>query len=119
MDAIRLTDKFAAFDDRWSPRVVAAVNNYHVKVAKVEGEFTWHEHDDTDELFLVHRGHLTIELPGDSVELGPGDLYVVPRGVQHRPVAAEPCEIVLLEPAGTVNTGDAGGELTAATDEWI
>ena len=111
---------FAAFHDHWAPKIVAQMNHVHVKVAKVEGDFVWHSHADTDELFLVHRGELTIEMRGhDSVNLGPGDLFVVPKGVEHRPVAAAECEIVLLEPTGVVNTGDGGDSERTATAEWL
>jgi mannose-6-phosphate isomerase-like protein (cupin superfamily) len=115
-----LDDKFAAFTDLWSPKIVAQMNDIHVKVVKVEGEFVWHTHDDTDELFLVHRGELTIELRGqDDVVLGPGDIFVVPKGVEHRPVAGAECEAVLLEPVGVVNTGDVAESEKTAIAEWI
>lgn len=117
---VNLKEKFAAFDDRWSPKIVAAINGLHVKVVKVEGEFVWHDHQDTDEFFLVLSGRLTIELRDrPAVMLGPGELFVVPSGVEHRPIADEVCELLLLEPAGLVNTGEAESELTAATDEWV
>ncbi len=117
---VNLNEKFGAFDDRWSPKIVAAINDLHLKVVKVEGEFVWHDHPDTDEFFLVRSGRLTIQLEGrPDVALGPGDLFVVPRGVRHRPVSEGVCELLLLEPAGVVNTGDARGELTAPGDEWI
>lgn len=120
MSVIDLSEKFALFDDQWAPRIVGRINDMDVKVAKVRGEFIWHSHDDTDEFFLVHRGRLTIQLDGqEDVTLEEGQFFVVPRGVQHRPVATEECQIVLLEPSGVVNTGDAGGDLTAASDEWV
>jgi mannose-6-phosphate isomerase-like protein (cupin superfamily) len=119
-EVVNLDDKFGRFDDRWTPRILAEINDMHLKAVKVEGEFVWHDHPDTDEFFLVRTGRLTIELRDrPAVTLGPGDLFVVPRGIEHRPVADEICELLLLEPAGVVNTGDAGGELTAAADEWI
>jgi mannose-6-phosphate isomerase-like protein (cupin superfamily) len=118
-DVVNLTQKFSLFGDRWSPKIVARINDLELKLVKVEGAFVWHDHPDTDEFFLVHRGQLTIELPGEALVLGPGECAVVPRGVRHRPVAHEPTELLLLEPAGTVNTGAAGGELTAAVDQWI
>ena len=117
---VNLDEKLAGFDDRWSPKIVAAINDLHVKVVKVEGEFVWHDHPDTDEFFLVLSGRLTIELRDrPAVTLGPGELFVVPKGVEHRPVAAEVCELLLVEPAGVVNSGKAEGELTAIVDEWI
>ncbi len=118
--AVNLSAKFALFEDRWSPKIVGQVNDMHVKAVKVEGEFVWHSHADTDELFLVHRGRLAIDLPkGRRIELGPGEFFVVPRGLEHRPVAEEACEILLLEPAGVVNTGDAVDTDLTAEDEWI
>jgi mannose-6-phosphate isomerase-like protein (cupin superfamily) len=93
--------------DLWSPLIAASVNDYHVKVARVHGEFVWHTHEETDEFFLVLSGRLLIRLPDDDVTLGPGDCYVVPRGVEHCPVAEEETKILLFEPAGTVNTGNA------------
>jgi mannose-6-phosphate isomerase-like protein (cupin superfamily) len=111
---VDLSAAFERFDDRWSPKIVATVNDFDVKVAKVEGTFVAHVHDDTDELFLVHRGRLRIELPDETVELGPGDLFVIPAGVEHRPIADELYEILLLEPRGTPNTGDATGTVGEA-----
>ena len=105
-EKISLDAKFASFDEHWSPRIVAELNGQHVKIAKVQGEFVWHRHDDEDELFLVHRGHLRLELRDGTVELGPGEMLVVPRGVEHRPVADEEVEMVMFEPAGTLNTGN-------------
>lgn len=118
---VNLDEKFAAFSDQWAPKIVAQLNDLHVKAVKVQGEFVWHVHDDTDEFFLVRSGSLTIEMRDrpDAV-LGPGELYVVPRGVEHRPVAAEECELLLLEPAGLINTGDAAASSrTAPNDDWV
>ena len=117
--AINLLEKFQLFDQLWSPRVVAELNDYQVKLARIDGEFVWHEHADTDELFLCLEGSLTIEMHQGNVTLGPGDLYVVPKGVQHRPVTRGECKILLLEPRGVVNTGEVRSELTAAVDQWI
>jgi mannose-6-phosphate isomerase-like protein (cupin superfamily) len=117
-EVVGLKEKFELFDDLWSPKIVAQLNDYHVKIAKVQGEFEWHSHPETDELFLVVAGRLVIELPEGPVELGEGDLYVVPKGVQHKPVAKDVCQILMLEPTGTINTGDAGGERTVDA-EWI
>ena len=105
MSAINLDAKLATFSDHWQPRTVARFNGNDVMVVKAKGEFVWHKHDDTDDLFLVLRGHLTIELRDGRVQLGPGDLYVVPKGIEHRPVAAEEVHLLLLEPTGTPNTG--------------
>ncbi|MFZ6181233.1 cupin domain-containing protein [Nannocystis pusilla] len=110
---VRLADALASFGDHWAPRVVATLNDYEVKVVKAKGDFVWHSHADTDELFLVVKGRLQIALRDRVLELGPGELVVVPRGVEHRPSAPEEVELLLLEPRGVVNTGDAGGPLTA------
>ena len=114
--AIALASKASQVPELWSPRVVAELNDYQFKVARVHGEFVWHRHDETDEAFLVLEGELTIELRDGEVRLAAGDLWVVPRGVEHRPVARAECRILLIEPRGVVNTGDAGGYLTAPGD---
>jgi mannose-6-phosphate isomerase-like protein (cupin superfamily) len=111
-DSISLADKLATFGDFWSPRTVTTFNDCDVMVVKVKGEFTWHKHDDTDDFFLVLKGNLDIELRDRTVTLGPGELYVVPKGVEHRPVAREEAHLLLIEPTGTPNTGD---KATAAT----
>ncbi|UKY54488.1 cupin domain-containing protein [Streptomyces inhibens] len=113
---INLVDKLAQFSDLWSQKKVADLNDYEVKLAKLKGEFVWHTHDDTDELFLVISGRLTIQLRDGDVVLEPGELFVVPRGVEHCPVADEETAILLLEPAGTLNTGDAEGPRTKAAE---
>jgi mannose-6-phosphate isomerase-like protein (cupin superfamily) len=107
-DKVNLEAQFGRFDDYWSPKIVGSVNDYDVKVVKVRGEFVWHQHDGTDEFFLVTAGQLRIHLQDqDDVVLSPGELFVVPRGVRHCPVADEETRLVLLEPRETVNTGDA------------
>ena len=116
---IHLANKLGQFNEHWSPRVVAELNDYQFKLAKLEGEFVWHQHDDTDEAFLVLAGAMSIDFEDGSVDLLAGDLLVVPKGVRHRPRAADECHVLLLEPRGVVNTGDAGGELTAGPDQWI
>jgi mannose-6-phosphate isomerase-like protein (cupin superfamily) len=116
-ELIHLSDKLALVEELWSPRMVEQVNDMHVKVVRALGEFPAHTHEDTDELFLVLSGRLRIELPDRTVDLAEGDLFVVPRGVRHRPTASEECHMLLLEPAGTVNTGDAEAQGTAG--EWI
>jgi len=116
---IDLADKLALFSEHWSPKVVARLNDYEIKLVKIKGEFVWHDHADTDELFLVVEGALTIRLPDGEVTLGPGQLFVVPRGVEHCPAAAEEAALVLIEPTGVVNTGDAGGALTAGYDDGL
>jgi mannose-6-phosphate isomerase-like protein (cupin superfamily) len=113
MEKVNLDAAFDSFDERWSPRVAAELNGQVVKLAKVEGEFVWHSHADADELFLVRSGELTIELRTEpNVHLGPGELVVVPAGVEHRPVADGVAEILLFEPAETRNTGDVEDERT-------
>ncbi len=107
MGGVSLAGKLATFAEHWQPRVVAEFNGHDVMVAKVKGEFVWHAHDDTDDFFLVLQGRLVIELRDGSVELGPGELFVVPKGVEHRPVAREEVHVLLIERAGTPNTGDA------------
>ena len=117
--SINITEKFNVFSDHWSPKVIAEMNDYQLKLAKVEGEFVWHSHDDTDETFIVIDGELTIEFRDRHVVLKKGEMVVVPRGVEHKPSAENECKIMLLEPKGVVNTGDSGGELTAENDVWI
>jgi mannose-6-phosphate isomerase-like protein (cupin superfamily) len=110
-EKINLSEKLDTFCDYWSLRTVAQLNNYDVMVVKVRNEFVWHRHDDTDDFFLVLKGTLDIELRDRSVMLGPGEIYIVPKGVEHRPVAREEVHLLLIEPTGTPNTGD---EKTAA-----
>jgi mannose-6-phosphate isomerase-like protein (cupin superfamily) len=116
-----LDEKFAAFDEQWTPKIIAQINDLHLKAVKIQGEFVWHVHDETDEFFLVRSGSMTIQMKGlPDAKLGPNDAFVVPMGVEHRPVAKDECEVLLLEPAGLINTGDApSGDLTAANDDWI
>ena len=118
-DAVDLQERLSRVSDQWSPKVVARLNDYEIKVVKVQGEFVWHTHDDTDELFLVVDGELTIQLRDRNVVLRPGQLFVVPRGVEHCPIAAGEVQAVLIEPAGVVNTGGAGGALTASYDDSL
>ena len=105
--AINLADKLATFSEHWQPRTVATFNGHDIMVVKVKGEFVWHQHDDTDDLFLVLSGRIRIDLPDGGVELGPGELFIVPRGMEHRPVAVDEAHVMLIEPSGTPNTGDA------------
>ncbi len=112
-EVVDLSEVLATFEEPWSPRTVALLNDYDVRVVKTRGEFTRHSHPDTDEFFLVLRGHLTIRLDHGDVDLGPGQMYVVPRGVPHQPVSVDGAEVVLIEPSSTVNTGDTPSSLTA------
>lgn len=119
MNSIDLDSKLALFDDHWSPRIVAALNGQHVKLAKFRGTFEWHAHADEDEMFLVLHGSFTMEFRDRSVRLEPGRMIVVPKGVEHRPVAEEECAVMLFEPAGLVNTGDAETSDRTTTGTWI
>ena len=114
-DKLSLAEKFAQFSDHWSPKIVAELNGQQVKLARFAGAFVWHAHEHEDELFLVHRGRFRMEFRDRTVELGPGDLIVVPRGVEHRPVADEEVEVVLFEPATTLNTGNVRDARTLET----
>ena len=107
MNEVNLEAKLALFSEHWQPRTVSQFNGHDIMVVKAKGEFVWHRHDDTDDFFLVLKGSLTIELRDGKVNLGPGELFVVPKGVEHRPVATEEVHILLIEPSGTPNTGDA------------
>ncbi|GAA0790289.1 cupin domain-containing protein [Marinobacterium sediminicola] len=118
-DAINFENKFSKFTEHWSPRVVAEMNDYQFKLVKVEGEFVWHDHPDTDEVFIVIEGTLNIEFRDGVVSLDSGEMFVIPKGVEHKPVAHSECKIMLVEPKGVVNTGDSGGELTAKNDVWV
>jgi len=117
--AINFHDKFAKFSDHFAPRIIAQMNNTHFKLVKAEGEFVWHSHADTDEVFIILKGKLTIEFRDGRVNLEAGEMFVVPKGVEHKPFAEHECHVLLIEPAGTINTGDAGGKLTAADNLWI
>ena len=119
MKVINFRDKLGRFTDHWAPKVIAELNDYQFKLAKIQGEFVWHQHADTDEAFIVLDGCMTIELRDGRVDLGPGEMYVVPKGVEHKPFAVDECRILLVEPRGVVNTGDAGGARTAPGDVWI
>jgi mannose-6-phosphate isomerase-like protein (cupin superfamily) len=112
LEKVNLSDKLQQFTERWSPRVVGELNGQHVKLVKVGGEFVWHHHDDEDELFLVLRGHLAIHLRDRVVELDEGEFFIVPRGVEHKPVADTEAHVLLLEPVSTLNTGNVRNELT-------
>ena len=112
MNSFNLDKAFDSFSEYWSPRVAAELNGQHVRLAKLKGEFVWHAHDDADEMFLVHRGTMVLEFRDRRITLGPGDVCVVPRGVEHRPVADAECCVVLFEPADVVNTGNIQNERT-------
>jgi mannose-6-phosphate isomerase-like protein (cupin superfamily) len=115
-DSINLAEKLSLFSEHWSPRTVTRFNGHDIMVVKVQGEFVWHKHDDTDDFFLVLQGRLTIHLRDRDVVLGPGELFVVPRGIEHQPFAEEETHLLLIEPTGTANTGD---KATAAPQQFI
>ena len=116
---INFREKLAKFSDHWSPKIIAQMNNYHFKLVKFQGEFVWHSHADTDEVFLTLDGEMCIEFRDGNVDLKTGEMFVVPKGVEHKPYAEKECKIMLVEPSGTINTGDAGGDLTAEDNVWI
>ena len=118
MGKVNLREKFSSFSDQWAPKVIAEMNDYQFKLVKIEGEFVWHQHDDTDEAFIVIDGSMKIEFEDGSVELDEGEMYVVPRGVRHKPCADYECKVMLVEPRGVVNTGEADSDLTAPNDDW-
>lgn len=118
-EVINLAQKFAKFSDHWSPKVVAEMNDYQMKLVKFQGDFVWHSHADTDEVFLVVKGDMRIDMRDRTVVLSEGEMFVVPRGVEHRPHAGNECQALLIEPRGIVNTGEADSGFTAANDVWI
>jgi mannose-6-phosphate isomerase-like protein (cupin superfamily) len=117
--AINFQEKLSKISEHWSPKNIAQMNDYHFKLVKVQGEFIWHDHPETDEVFIVLKGQLEIHFLDGKVVLNEGEMFVVPTGLQHKPVAEQECHILLVEPAGTVNTGDIVSERTAANDVWI
>ena len=119
MEKVNLAEKFSLFSDHWNPRIVGELNGQHVKLVKFKGDFVWHKHDNEDELFLVVKGRFMMEYRDRKIAVNEGEFLVVPRGVEHRPVAAEEVWVMLFEPAGTLNTGDAAGELTRQTLERL
>jgi mannose-6-phosphate isomerase-like protein (cupin superfamily) len=119
MAIINLADKFSMFSDHWSPKVIAEMNDYQFKLVKIEGEFVWHQHEDTDEVFIVMNGTMHIEFDDHTLTLEAGEMVVVSKGVRHKPYAEDECCVMLVEPRGVVNTGEAEGELTAENDVWI
>ncbi len=116
---INFADKLARFSDHWSPKIIAQMNDYHFKLVKIQGEFVWHAHDDTDEVFIVLDGALTIRLRDGDVNLRAGEMFVIPKGVEHKPFAKDECRMMLVEPAGTPNTGSVQSALTAKDGVWV
>ena len=117
--SINFDKKFSLFDDEWTPKVIAEMNDYQFKLVRVRGDFVWHSHKDTDETFIVIEGLLRIDFRDGEVEVGAGEMYVVPRGVEHKPYAENEVKVLLVEPRGVLNTGDMGSDRTAENDVWI
>tara|TARA_B100001175_G_scaffold229583_1_gene196206 strand:- start:131 stop:493 length:363 start_codon:yes stop_codon:yes gene_type:complete len=116
---ININDKLNKFSDLWSPRVIAEMNDYQFKLAKVKGEFVWHSHEETDETFIVLDGELLIEFRDKKIRLNKGELYIVPKGIEHKPYAENECHIMLIEPKGIINTGEKSTKLTSKNDIWV
>lgn len=116
---INFEEKLSKFTEQWKPKIIAQMNDYHFKVVKFQGEFVWHRHNDTDEVFIILDGEMSIAFREGSVTLKAGEMFVVPKGEEHKPFAEYECKAMLVEPAGTINTGDAGGDMTADNDVWI
>lgn len=120
MDSINFSQKLSLFSEKWSPKVIAEMNDYQFKIVKIEGDFVWHEHADTDETFIVLAGELRIDFVEGSVSIGPGEMFVVPKGISHKPYAEKEVHMLLIEPRGVLNTGaNAQDDLTAQNDVWI
>ena len=117
--SINFGEKLALFDEHWAPKVIAEMNDYQFKVVKIEGDFVWHDHQDTDETFIVLKGKLRIDFRDGAVEIEKGEMFVVPKGVEHKPFAETEVKLLLIEPRGVLNTGHEGGERTASSDVWV
>ena len=118
-ESINFKEKLAKFTEHWSPKVIAEMNDYQFKLAKIQGHFTWHDHKDTDEVFLVLEGEMAIDFRDDSVTITAGEMFVVPRGLEHKPFAEKECRILVIEPKGVSNTGDVKDAFTVEGDVWI
>jgi mannose-6-phosphate isomerase-like protein (cupin superfamily) len=118
-NAINLQQKFGLFAERWTPKVVAEMNDYQFKIVKLQGDFVWHDHKDTDETFIVIEGNLRIDFRDGAVHIAAGEMFVVPKGIEHKPYAESEVKLLLIEPRGVLNTGDNGGERTAENDVWV
>ncbi len=116
---VNFQKKLQLFPDHWSPKIIGQMNDYHIKLVKIKGEFVWHSHAETDEVFIVLAGTMKIHFRDGQATLNSGEMLIVPKGVEHKPYAKVDCSILLIEPAGTVNTGDAGGDMTARDNIWI
>tara|TARA_B100000676_G_C17811185_1_gene697518 strand:- start:184 stop:555 length:372 start_codon:yes stop_codon:yes gene_type:complete len=118
-DKINLKEKFSKFSDHWSPKVIAEMNDYQFKLVKIKDDFVWHQHNDTDEVFIVINGSMKIEFRDKTIDLSEGEMFVVPKGVEHKPYSKDECKVMVVEPKGVVNTGESKGSLTAENDVWI
>ena len=116
---INLNEKLSKFSDFWSPKVIAEMNDYQFKLVKLKGDFVWHNHKHTDEVFIVIEGKMHIEFRDSTIELNEGEMYVVPKGTEHKPYAENECKVMLVEPKGVINTGEAGSKLTSSNDVWV
>ena len=119
INKVNISEKFSLFNETWTPKVVAQMNQVQFKLVKVEGEFVWHTHEDTDEVFIVIEGNLGIEFRHGTLSLAAGEMCVIPKGEEHKPFADKECKVMIIEPCNVVNTGDSGGALTAENDVWI
>ena len=119
MSKVNIREKLSMFSEKWSPKVIAEMNDYQFKLVKIEGEFVWHNHSETDEVFIVLEGRMEIEFEDKTVQLNEGEMYVVPKGVRHKPSAEHECRIMLVEPKGVINTGEVESDLRAPNDEWV
>mgnify|MGYP001197491388 CR=1 FL=1 len=119
MEKINFKSKFSKFNEKWSPKVIAEMNDYQFKLVKIKDDFVWHKHDDTDEVFIVLEGIIYIEFEDETIQISEGEMIVVPKGKKHKPYAKEEAKIMLIEPSGVINTGDNKGNLTAPNDKWV
>ena len=119
MKKINLTNKYSKFADYWSPKIIAEMNDYQFKLVKIKGEFIWHKHEDTDETFIVIEGSMMIKFRDGEVQLNKGEMYVVSKGIEHKPYSDNECKVLLIEPKGVINTGDVNNELTVDKENWI
>ena len=119
MSIVNFAEKFGLFSDHWSPKVIAEMNDYQFKLVKIQGEFVWHDHGHTDEVFIVIEGSMNIGFEDRTITLNAGEMHVVPKGTRHKPYAEAECKVMIVEPRGVVNTGEAGSALTAENDQWI
>ena len=119
VNKINLKEKYSKFSKYWSPRIITEMNDYQFKIAKIKGEFVWHDHKDTDETFIVIEGEMDMKFRDGNIILTAGEMIVVPKGVEHKPCAKKECKILVIEPRGVINTGEAGGKFTMTEDVWV